>query len=318
MAYALGVAALSYLFAWLGGYPFIAFLRRRGIGKKIREDVPESHLTKEGTPTMGGLLIFLSVFLVTVPLNLIDRLSILLPVGVMVSCGLLGVFDDLQSLSGSIKEGIRARIKFLVHSAIAVVAALALFFFLDLSTINIPVLGKFEIGFWYLPIAAVSIVGFGSAVNLTDGLDGLAGGTAAIAFATYGIIALLQGQEFLVTFCYAVVGATLGFLWFNAHPAQIFMGDTGSLALGSTLAIVAFMTGWWLLLPLIGVIFVAEAGSVILQVGYFRVTGGRRLFLMSPIHHHLELLGWPESLVTFRFWTIGIVAAMLGVGLALV
>ena len=318
MAYALGVATLSYLFAWLSGYPLIAFLRRRGIGKKIRGDAPESHMAKEGTPTMGGLLIFLSVFLVTVPLNLIDRLSILLPISVMVSCGLLGIFDDLQSLSGSIKEGIRARIKFLVHSAIAIAAALALYFFLDLSTINIPVLGKFELGFWYLPIAAITIVGFGSAVNLTDGLDGLAGGTATIAFATYGIIALLQGQEFLVTFCYAVVGATLGFLWFNAHPAQIFMGDTGSLALGSTLAVVAFMTGWWLLLPLIGIIFVAEAGSVILQVGYFRLTGGRRLFLMSPIHHHLELLGWPESQVTFRFWTIGIVAAMLGVALALI
>lgn len=317
MAYALAVGTLSFLFSVLGGPPLIAFLRRQRMGKRIREEGPQSHNVKAGTPTMGGLLIFLSVFIVTVPLNLIERLSILLPTGVLVLTGLLGLFDDLQSLIGSIRQGIRARLKFFIHSAIAIGAAIGLYFFLGLSTVNVPFLGRFEIGWAYLPIAYLAIVGFGNAVNITDGLDGLAGGTSAIAFATYGIIALLQGQDYLVTFCFTVVGAILGFLWFNAHPAQIFMGDTGSLALGSTLAVVAFMTGWWLLLPLIGIVFVVETLSVILQVAYFRFTGGKRLFRMSPLHHHFELSGWAETQVTARFWLVGIVGAMLGIAGAL-
>jgi phospho-N-acetylmuramoyl-pentapeptide-transferase len=164
----------------------------------------------------------------------------------------------------------------------------------------------------------VTIVGTANAVNLTDGLDTLAGGTAALAFAAYGIIAFLQDQSFLATFSFTVVGATLGFLWFNAHPAQVFMGDTGSLALGAALAVVAMMTGHWLLLPLIGIVFVAEALSVILQVAYFKLSSGKRIFLMSPLHHHFELLGWSEPQVTMRFWLAGMVAAMAGIALALV
>ena len=174
-------------------------------------------------------------------------------------------------------------------------------------------------GRWvYIPIAAFIIVSMSNAVNLTDGLDGLAGSIAAVAFAAYGVIAFLQGQIWLVAFVYTVVGAIFAFLWFNAHPAELFMGDTGSLALGATLAVVALMTGQWLLLPVVGLVFVAENLSVVLQVGYFKLTGGKRLFKMAPLHHHFELLGWSETHVTQRFWLIGILSAMLGIALALI
>ena len=162
------------------------------------------------------------------------------------------------------------------------------------------------------------IVGTSNAVNLTDCLDVLAGIIAAVAFAAYGVIAFLQGQTWLVAFVFTTVGATLAFLWYNAYPAELFMGDTGSLALGATLAVVALMTGQWLLLPVVGFVFMAEALSVILQVAYFKTTGGKRLFKMSPLHHHFELLGWSETHVTQRFWLIGILSAMLGIALALI
>jgi phospho-N-acetylmuramoyl-pentapeptide-transferase len=155
-------------------------------------------------------------------------------------------------------------------------------------------------------------------VNLSDGLDGLAGGMSAIAFIAYGVIALLQGQIYLVLFCFTMTGAILAFLWYNAYPAQLFMGDVGSLAIGATLAVVALMTGQWLLLPIVGVVFVAEGMSDILQVGYFKLTGGKRIFKMAPLHHHFELLGWSEVQVVQRFWLMAILAAMLGVALALV
>ncbi len=160
-------------------------------------------------------------------------------------------------------------------------------------------------------------MGTSNAVNLTDGLDGLAGSIATVAFVAYGIVAYLQGQIYLVLFCFTIVGTVMAFLWYNAYPAELFMGDTGALALGATLGVVALMTGQWLLLPLIGLMFVAEAFSVILQVVYFKLTGGKRLFKMSPLHHHFELIGWSETHVTQRFWLIGIMSAMLGIALAL-
>jgi len=179
-----------------------------------------------------------------------------------------------------------------------------------------------ELGWIWIPLAAFIILSSANAVNVADGLDGLAGILAASAFAAYGIIALLQGQEFLVQFCFVVVGACFAFLWYNAHPAQMFMGDTGSLALGATLATVALMTGQWLLLPIVALVPVAETVSVILQVSYFKFTRrrygqGRRLFKMTPLHHHFELLGWSETQVVWRFWLVGLLAAMGGVALAL-
>jgi len=199
----------------------------------------------------------------------------------------------------------------------ALVAAIIIYGPLGLHHLIVPGVGTFNIGLAMIPIAVIGIAGMANAVNLADGLDSLAGGTSAIAFVAYGIIAYIQGQVGVVTFCFTMVGALLGFLWHNAHPAQVIMGDTGALAIGAALATVGFMTGQWLLLPVVGLVFVAEALSVILQVGYFRRTGGCRLFKMAPLHHHFELLGWSETQVTLRFWLVAIFAGLMGVALSL-
>jgi phospho-N-acetylmuramoyl-pentapeptide-transferase len=317
MAYALLVATLAFLIGLAWGRPLIRFLIKNRIGKQIRVDGPTTHSTKAGTPTMGGLLIFITVFLVTVPLNLIGRLSMLVPLGVLVASGILGAVDDLLNLAGGEKTGLTARFKFVWLFLIAGFAALALHYGLRLDKINVPFVGGFSLGIVYIPIAVFVIMGASHAVNLTDGLDGLAGGLAAQAFAAYGVIAYLQGQSYLVTFCFTVAGAILAFLWFNAHPAQVFMGDTGSLALGGTLGVVSLMTGQWLLLPVVGLLFVVTTLSVILQVGYFKLTKGKRLFKMAPLHHHFELLGWPEPRIVTRYWLVGMLCSMVGVALAL-
>ncbi len=316
MAYSLATAAISFVIAMILAPTIIRVLERGGIGKRIREDGPERHYSKSGTITMGGLIILISALITTVAFNLQGR-SILVPLGTMVAHGLLGAIDDVRTLVGHAEGGLSAPLKFALLAFIALITALTLHYGLLLESVYLPFTGKIPIGAWYVPIAMITIVGTANAVNLTDGLDSLAGGTAAMAFAAYGIIAFLQEQSYLATFCFTIVGATLGFLWFNAHPARIFMGDTGSLALGACLAVVAMMTGHWLLLPLIGAVFVAETLSVILQVGYFKLTGGKRLFRMSPLHHHFELLGWSEPQITMRFWLAGMVAAMIGVALAL-
>jgi phospho-N-acetylmuramoyl-pentapeptide-transferase len=176
---------------------------------------------------------------------------------------------------------------------------------------------QFSLGIWYVPIATILIVGFSNAVNFTDGLDGLAGLISATCFATFGLIALLQGQLYLARFCFTLVGALFGFLWFNVHPAQLIMGDIGALPLGAALAVVALMTGQWILLPVIAVIPLSEMLSVILQVSYFKLTKGKRLFKMSPLHHHFELLGWSETQVVQRFWLISLLAAMIGAAIAM-
>jgi phospho-N-acetylmuramoyl-pentapeptide-transferase len=239
------------------------------------------------------------------------------PLGVMVAYGTLGAIDDLAGVR-RMPTGMLARYKILWQTLFAAVTALALHFVLDLRSVALPgVPEKIDIGLWYIPIAMFIIVAESNAVNLADGLDALAGSLAAVAFAAYGVIAFLQGQIWLVAFDFTVVGAILAFLWYNAYPAELFMGDTGSLALGATLAVVALMTGQWLLLPIVGFMFVAEALSVTLQVGYFKLTGGKRIFKMAPLHLHFELLGWSETQVTQRLWLIGILTAMLGIALAL-
>lgn len=317
MAYSMVVAVVTFLLGILAGRPLLRFLIRQRIGKQIRAEGPESHQVKTGTPTMGGLLIFIPVFLVTVPTNLVGKLSMLVPLGVLVSSGMLGAVDDLLNLAGGKKTGLTARFKFAWLFAISLAAALSLHFGLQLERINIPFFGGIPLGWWYVPIAVFVIMAASHSVNLTDGLDGLAGGLAGLAFATYGVIAYLQGQAYLVTFCFTVTGAILAFLWYNAHPAQMFMGDTGSLALGATLGVVALMTGQWLLLPVVGFVFVVETLSVILQVSYFRFSKGKRIFRMAPIHHHFELRGWSETRIVQRFWTVGIMCGMLGIALAL-
>ncbi len=315
---ALFLSGLSFFVTWFVGRPLIRYLQRFGVGKKVRSEEPGSHLVKMGTPTMGGLMIVVGVFLVNAAFNLWGQWSILLPLGAVVGCGALGMVDDLLNLAGGKRTGLTARFKFAWLTLFAIGAALTLHFYpFSLDSAYIPFVGKVSLGWWYVPVAAFVILGTSNAVNLTDGLDTLAGGLLAVAFAAYGVIAYLEGWIYVTPLCWTTVGALLAFLWFNAHPAQVFMGDTGSLSLGTLLALVAFMTGQWLILPVIGIVFVAVAASVILQVVYFRLTGGRRLFKMAPLHLHFELSGWSETQIAMRFWLVGMVAAMVGVALAL-
>ncbi|HLF02066.1 MAG TPA: phospho-N-acetylmuramoyl-pentapeptide-transferase [Anaerolineales bacterium] len=321
----LGVTAFLLTVIW--GGPFIELLKRYKVGKQIRVDGPQTHFRKMGTPTMGGLLFVVPVLGITAVLNVVSLVrpvigrSILLPLGIMVFFAALGAWDDWEGLRGKRAqsgEGMVGRYKFLYQWILAGIAALGLYFYLDVHSLALP--GnpiKIDLGLIYVPIAAFIIVGAANAVNFTDGLDGLAGLIAATAFAAYGVIAVLQQQVFLARFSFTLVGTLFAFLWFNAHPAQLFMGDTGSMALGATLGAVALMTGQWLLLPLIAVIPVSETVSVMLQVSYFKFTGGKRLFKMAPLHNHFELGGWSETQIVQRFWLIGLLGAMVGIGLAL-
>ena len=317
MIYALSVGAMTFVAALIAGWPFIEFLRRRRIGKEISSVGPDSHLAKAGTPTMGGLLIIGAVIIFTLAANLAGRQSIGLPLAVMAALAALGFLDDLGSLQGHGRAALNKRVKFLAFLAIGLATAFGLYTGLDLSSIKVPYAGEFDIGAGYVAIAAVVVVLTAGGVAVSDGLDGLAAGTTAIAFLAYGVLALIQHQDSLATFCFTVAGAVLAFLWYNSHPAKAFMGDTGALALGGALATVAFMTGHWLLLPLIGIIFVLEGMSDVLQVAYFRLSGGQRIFRMAPLHHHFELLDWSEPQVVQRFWLVGLLGATVGIILAL-
>lgn len=334
MAYALTLGTISFFLAVIWGRPLINWLKRNRLGKQIRVEEPGAHQLKMGTPTMGGLMIIIPVLLITSALNIANLLgfniigrSVLIPMATLAAFGALGAIDDLEGIRGSRArgEGILARTKALWQVVLAAVLALVLFLGpTELRSVAVPgVAEKIFIGWLYIPIAVFLIVAFSNAVNLTDGLDGLAGSLAAVAFACYGVIAYLQGQVWLAAFCLTAVGALLAFLWFNVHPAELFMGDVGSLAIGATLAVVALMTGQWLLLPVVGAMFVAEAFSVTLQVSWFKFTRrrhgqGRRIFKMAPLHYHFELLGWSETHVMQRFFLCGILAGMLGIALALV
>ena len=350
MPFALALGSVSFVIAVIWGPPLIRLLKKWRVGKQIRVELPTTHQTKMGTPTMGGLMILLPVLLITVVMNLANFLSgfdagkailayfqfeqgsamigksILLPLLVMIAFGILGAIDDLSEVRGWWGGGgLRARIMFPIQVILALTIAIGLHHpnFLGLHEVGVPTIPDVvDVGIWYVPIATFLIVAMANAVNLTDGLDGLASSVATVAFAGYGVIAFLQGQFPLLSFCFTMVGALFAFLWFNAHPAALFMGGMGSLALGATLAVVALMSFQWLLLPIIGLIFVAEAGSVVIQVGFFklsrRLTGiGRRVFKMTPLHLHFELLGWSETHITQRFFIIAVLAAMLGIALAL-
>ena len=315
--FSLATAGIAFVIALAIGKPLLNYLRVRQIGKAISDEGPDSHHVKAGTPTMGGLMIFATVAILTLATNVVGRESILLPLVGIVVLGTVGLLDDLGTLQGRAQFALSWRIKVVLLVAFALGAALVLFYALDTESINIPWSGQHALGPIYIPIAVVVILATTTSVAITDGMDALAGGTLAIAFAAYGVIAVGQEQDFLVRFAFTTVGATLGFLWYNAHPAQIFMGDTGALALGGTLGVLALMTGHWLLLPVIGIVFVLEAASDIIQIGYFKLTGGKRVFRMAPIHNHFELLGWSEPQVVTRAWLLGIAGAILGVAMAL-
>ncbi len=329
VALALSLAGLAFMMTVIWGGPLLRILRHFKIGKIIRVEEPAHHSIKMGTPTMGGVMVILPVILMTGLLNAVALIgasqngvgrSILVPIIVMVGYAVLGAVDDWEGIRGKRRgEGMRARTKFLYQVILALGTAFVLKFILGVPDLFLPTIkGYFDLGWWYIPIAAFIIVSMSNAVNFTDGLDGLAGLIAATAFAGYGLIALNQHQVYLARFCFILVGAMFGFLWFNVHPAELIMGDTGSLALGSTLAVVALMTSQWILLPIIAIIPFSEIVSVVIQIAYFRMTKGKRFFKMTPIHLHFELLGWSETQVVQRFWLIGLLAAMVGVGLALI
>jgi phospho-N-acetylmuramoyl-pentapeptide-transferase len=324
---ALALSGISFMMTVIWGPPLLRILKHFKIGKLIRVEGPDSHISKMGTPTMGGVMIIAPVILLTLLLNAASLLglnvlgrSVLVPLGTLFIYAALGMLDDWEGIRGARSGlGMRARTKFFIQVVIAVFISLTLKYVLDVPEMFWPGFnGEISLGIFYIPIAVFIIVGMSNAINLTDGLDGLAGLISATCFIAFGGIALLQGQTFLARFCFTLVGGLFGFLWFNVHPAQLFMGDTGSLALGATMGVVSLMTGQWLLLPIIAIIPVSETLSVMLQVIYFKMTGGRRLFKMSPLHHHFELSGWSETQVVQRFWLVSLIASIIGISITLV
>ena len=321
---ALGVLLAAFILGLILGAPFIRMLRHFRMGKQIRREGPQSHFSKQGTPTMGGVLIILVVValwaVVFAVLQEPQRgdfvAQTIIPIGAFVAVGILGAIDDYVNIAYGF--GIRGRHKIIWQLIVAVVAALYIQRHFAITGVFVPFIGEVEIGApVFVAIAIIAIVGTSNGVNLTDGLDGLAGGTCVFAFLSFAFIAAARGFPWLVVICAAIVGALLAFLWFNAHPAEYFMGDAGALALGATLATVALTTGFIVLLPVAGVIFMAETVSVILQVGSFKLRG-KRIFRMAPFHIHFELLGWPEQRVTIRFWLIGALAGIVAAILAFV
>jgi phospho-N-acetylmuramoyl-pentapeptide-transferase len=311
------------------GGPLLRILRHFKVGKIIRVEEPDHHRVKMGTPTMGGIMFIMPVLLLSGLLNAVELIgigvtglgrSILVPMIVMVGYGILGAVDDWEGIRGKRKgEGMRARTKFAFQVLLALGTAYVLKYMMDVPDVYFPGLNfEIELGWLYVPIAAFIIVSESNAVNFADGLDGLAGLISATAIAAYGGIALMQDQVYLARFCFTLVGAIFGFLWFNVHPAELIMGDTGALSLGAVFAVIALMTGQWPMLLVIGIIPLSEMLSVVIQVGYFRLTKGKRFFKMAPIHLHFELLGWSETQVVQRFWLIGLMAALIGIGLSLV
>ncbi len=331
------LSTISFVFA-LAWVPFlIRFLKKYNLGKKIREsaDTPifsKMHQIKSDTPTMGGILIwgttlilaclfFCLAKLIHLPifeqLNFLTRPETFLPFGALVASALVGLGDDFLNIKGIGPNGGGFKIKHrlilytLIATLIACFGAYWFYYKLEWSTIHVPFLGNFNIGLWFIPLFIFVIVATAFSVNETDGLDGLAGGTLLIAFITFGVIAFVLGKVNLACFCGVISGALLAFLWFNVYPAKFFMGDTGAMSLGITLGIVAMLTNTFLLLPIIGFLFVIESLSVIIQFLSKKIRH-KKIFLSSPIHHHLEAKGWPEPQIVMRFWIIAGVTAMIG------
>jgi len=332
----LSLTTLSFLVALLWTPALTRFLHKYKIGKSLRDQdkaplFHKLHAAKSGTPTMGGVLIWGTVFFVAIAffllrdvseffslMNFLDRGETLLPLGALVASGLVGIADDLFNVwrIGKNGGGIDVRHRLILYTIIAAVGALWFFFKLDWDVFHVPFLGDFNIGIWYIPIFILIIVGTSFSVNQTDGLDGLAGGTLVSAFGAYAIISLLQGRYELAAFCGVIMGALLAFLWFNIYPARFFMGDTGAMSLGVTLGIIAMLTNSALFLPIIGLVFVIEAVTTIIQLIAKRFFQ-KKVFLIAPIHHHYEAKGWPEPRVVMRFWVISWIAAALGIILVL-
>jgi len=316
--------------------PFLThFLYKYHLGKKIRNSgntpvFSKLHAHKEGTPTMGGILIWGTVLIFAVVLSLLSQIfpwdflknlnfltrsETLLPLGALVASALIGLFDDWLDVRGKGSlggGGLKMKHRLLIYTVIALIGALWFYFKLDWTVLHVPFFGNLEIAWWYIPVFVFVVVATAFSVNETDGLDGLAGGTLLIAFGAYGIMAFVMGRYELATFCGVIIGALLAFLWYNIPPARFYMGDTGSMSLGVTLAVIALLTNNALLLPFIGFIFMAESISVIIQLISKKLRHGQKVFLSAPIHHHFQALGWCESKIVMRFWVISGIMAIIG------
>jgi phospho-N-acetylmuramoyl-pentapeptide-transferase len=316
------------------------FLYKYKLGKQIRssEKAPiysKLHAKKSGTPTMGGILIWFTTLILAVlffylakianisfieKLNFLTRAETLLPLGALVASAIIGLWDDIFNIRklGPNGGGLTVKRRLLFYTIIAIVGAYWFYAKLDWDVVHVPFLGNYEIGLWYIPLAIFVIVATSFSVNETDGLDGLAGGVLLSAFASFAVIAFMQGRFNLAAFCVVIVGSLLAFLWFNIPPARFIMGDTGSMALGTTLGIVAMLTNSVLVLPIIGFILVIESMSVIIQLTSKKLRKGKKVFLSAPIHHHFEAKGWPESKIVMRVWIISGVTSVLGLILVLI
>ena len=321
---ALTALILSFIF---GGWA-IRKLGDMQVGQYIREDGPPNHKSKQGTPTMGGCLILPAIAISTLIWVDLKNIYVWIVMFVIISFGGIGFADDYLKVTRKNSKGLKAALKFSLQIAAALITALMLYYYTDFnSCLNLPFFKKVcpDLGWFYIPLIVFIIVGSSNAVNLTDGLDGLAISPIIVAFGSYLVFSYLAGHvkisEYLQipyvsgageisALCGAVAGAGLGFLWYNTYPAEIFMGDVGSLSLGAVLGTVAIITKQEIVLILVGGLFVFEALSVIFQVAYFKLTGGQRIFRMAPIHHHFELKGWPEPKVIVRFWIIAIILAL--------
>lgn len=314
----LWTTGVAFIIAVILGPLFIPFLRRLKFGQSIRAEGPQSHQKKSGTPTMGGI-IFLVAAAITALKFSEHNFTLWLLLLVTLGYGLVGFTDDYIKVVKKRSLGLTARQKLFGQILIGVIFYLVLHFSGNIDhTITIPVIDyELNLGYLYLPFLVFVVIGTSNAVNLTDGLDGLAAGTTAIAFGSYAVLALWMSNMEVAIFCAAMVGALLGFLVFNVHPAKVFMGDVGSLSLGGALAAVAVLTKTEVYLVLIGGVFIVEALSVILQVFSFQ-TFGKRIFKMSPLHHHFELVGWSEWRVVGTFWTVGLFLAVGALALYLV
>jgi phospho-N-acetylmuramoyl-pentapeptide-transferase len=316
LATTLVILATSFVISVIGGYLLIPVLRKMKFGQSIREEGPEAHQKKAGTPTMGGVIFIFSIILSTLVLSyyfeLLTTQTVVLLI-VLVGFGLIGFLDDFIKVVLKRNLGLTSIQKLIGQIVISIIA----YFLLRLgpfqTTLTLPFTDiSFDLGIFYIAFLIFWLVGFSNAVNLSDGLDGLVGGTSSISFAAFGVLALVYGQNDLAVFAFAVTGALLGFLLFNINPAKVFMGDTGSLALGGVLAMLSVLMKQEFTLLLIGIIFVIETLSVILQVISFKTTG-KRIFKMSPIHHHFELVGWSEWRIVLTFWGIALLAALSAV-----
>ena len=319
----------AFLICFFLGPWVIRKLTALQVGQYIREDGPSTHLQKAGTPTMGGTLILFSVAVSTLLWTNLTNYYVWIVLLIIISYGVIGFIDDYLMQVKKQSKGLSARNKFMMQGIVAILAGILIYSCPNFNTrVTIPFLKDIspDLGWGYILFAALVIVGTSNAVNLTDGLDGLAIGPIIIASATYMVFAYVTGHikiaDYLqinyvagsgeiTIFCGALAGAGIGFLWFNTYPAQIFMGDVGSLSLGAALGTAAVITKQEILLILVGGLFVVEALSVIFQVGFFKMTNGRRIFKMAPLHHHFELKGWPEPKVIVRFWIIAIALALI-------